>query len=411
MKAYFAFAFALVLMSVVYAGTGGPSPVPSPPGYSISTSNPVLCRGTTNNVQMLVTNLGRGNLSAMQNIQLGVTSSKSVLSSTISAGTISANTTKAITVPVFVNANASSLIQVTVLINYYYYTYYTDSETQNVTFQVQSCGSPLSVKVSPLILQAGGIQNLTINFTNSGNTSLRSIIAYAGLPSADAALLTPMPMQIPSIAPHTSVLRSISAYVFSTASTAFPVNVSGSYYSGNALNEILNSTELLSSGIINLSASSIAISPSSPSAGGVLSISFILTNIGTSSATAVSAEPILPPGFTSFGSNSVFVGDIAADSQSPVTVTLVTESSLKSGNYNVPIKLNYLNSLRYNVSKTIYVPVQVSKLATNDTTRLRTQSGSGEGLLVLVLIIVIIALALLFYRERKSIRKHLKAVR
>lgn len=33
------------LMSLVYAGTGGPSPVPAPPGYNLTTNATTLCRG------------------------------------------------------------------------------------------------------------------------------------------------------------------------------------------------------------------------------------------------------------------------------------------------------------------------------------------------------------------------------
>jgi hypothetical protein len=405
--ATFATIAAIAIMSVVFAGTAGPSPVPSPPGYTMNTSALTVCRGTTNYIPVSIANLGKTSVASMQNVQVGFANSQNIHGTTISAGTLNAGQTKMVEVPLFVNANSSTLIQTALTINYYYYSLYTDSESQNITLEAQSCPLPLSIKLSPTILSAGTIQNLTLTFTNSGSSPINSIVTYLSLPSSDAAILTSQPIEISRIEPDSTASVNASIFVYTSASPAFGMNVTSNYYAGNSLGQSALMVGALSTGLINMTYSSVAISPSTPSAGSVFSISFILTNVGTSSAAAVTATEMPPSGFSAFSSSSTFVGDIAADTQSPVTLTLTANSTIKPGSYTIPISLDYLNSLRQPVSKTIYVPVQIASASALNSTALHQNRGSGAGLFDLVLILVIIALVVLLYMERKKTRRHL----
>jgi hypothetical protein len=162
---------------------------------------------------------------------------------------------------------------------------------------------------------------------------------------------------------------------------------------------------LLSSGIINITPSSTTLSPSIPTVGSIFSVSLILTDIGTAGASAVTVTPLPPAGISSYGSNSVFVGDMSVDNQVPVTMTLRSNTSLKAGKYTLPVRINYLNNLRENLSTTILVPITIASGVAFNTTRTggpgRT-TGGGIVSTVIDVIIVLAILAVAFWYARKK---------
>jgi uncharacterized repeat protein (TIGR01451 family) len=198
------------------------------------------------------------------------------------------------------------------------------------------------------------------------------------------------------------------------------VNVSLSFYNGTRLEQISDSIAVLSSGIINLTASGVTISPTAPSAGGIFSISFVLTNLGTTSASAVTATELPPGGMTAFGSNSVFIGSLAVNTQTPVTLTLSSSATAK-GSYVVPIQVSYLNNLRQQVNTTIRVPVTIGAGTANSLAAGRGAAAPGSGgtatyayrrsssggiiIIIAILAVAVVALAVLFVRERKRNRR------
>ncbi len=401
----------MLFAALVAAGTSGPSPVPAPPGYTLSTNATVLCRGITNYIPITVTNHGSGSIGSMQDVMLSLNNPKGVYSTTLNAGTIPANATDTFEMPVFVYANASLFVPAGITINYYYYVLYTDNEVKNVSFTVRSCPQPLAATVSPKIITAGAIENLTVNITNTGSETLNAISVSMAMPSADAVLLSAQPVEINSIGPHSSIMLNQRVYVSRNASESFPDNLTINYYNGSTLSQASNYTQLLTTGIINITSSSLTLSPSTPSPGSIFSISLVLTNTGTSSASAVTAAIVPTRGFSPYSGNSVFVGSIGADSQVPVTLTLTSSPDTQNGVYSIPIRINYLNSIRQNVSQEITVPVRLAMAGAfnaSNLTKAYTTRASGSGLISLLLIIIIIVLLILYYRERKKNRRHVK---
>ncbi|MEM3839229.1 MAG: hypothetical protein QXF01_01480 [Candidatus Micrarchaeaceae archaeon] len=396
--------------SAIYAGTGGPSPVPPPPGYNLTVNATVLCKGETNYVPVTIANHGTGQIGSMQYTLLGLSPTKGLLASAIDVGTVPPNSTRTYMFPIFVDSNASLYIPAGITINYYYYSIYTNSEVSNVSFTTRDCVQPISAYFSPRIITSGAIDNLTINVTNAGTLQLRNLSIYINVPSADAAVLGTNPIIINSIAPHSSVLLSQSLYVSRNASQDFQANLTIDYYNGTSLSQFSNSTQLLTVGIINITSSGLTLSPPVPSPGSIFSISLVLTNTGTSAASAVAASAAQTQGFSSYGSNSVFVGSIGADSQVPVTLTLVASPSLRSGLYKVPIRINYLNSLRQNISEEIPVSVQLAAANAFNATYQNAQKyhASGGGFIVIILLVIIVVLLALYYRERKKNARHVK---
>ncbi len=398
----------LVSATAVYAGTGGPAPVPAPPGYNLTTNATALCRGQTNYIPITITNHGTGDIGSMQDTTLGLVTTRGMLASTLDIGTVPANTVKTYKFPVFVDANASLYIPTGITINYFYYEVYTDSEVQNMSFTTRACVEPITATISPKIITAGAIENLTLNITNAGPYTLNALSVSLNVPASDAALLGNQPIEINSIRPHSSMILSQQVYVSKNASQSFPANLTIDYYNGTALSQAWNDTQLLTTGIINITSSSLTLSPTVPSPGSIFSISLVLTNTGSSGASAVTAAIVPTNGISAYGGNSVFIGSVGADSQVPVTLSATTDPSMHNGVYQIPIQINYLNGLRQNVSQSITVPVQILASNAINVTAIRSRASGGSGLLVLVLIIIIIVLLVLYYRERKKISRHMK---
>jgi hypothetical protein len=405
--------------AVAFAGTSGPSPIPNPPNFQVSTNALLLCKGVINYVPLRVANLGQQNGSiTMESLQLGLTSSKylvTVENGTTNTITLPPNTVATTTLPIFVSLNSSTLISAGISVNYDYLSYYSDSEVRNVSFGSESCPSQLSATISPSVLTSGKIENVSFKLSNSGRTPLNNVSVKASLSPQQGEVLSSQPVLVGLIPALGNTTIKESLFINSTSQT-FPINLSISFYNGTRLEQLSDSIAVLSSGIVDLVPSSITVSPAAPTAGSVFSISFVLTNLGTTQAAAVTATVLPPSGVTAFGSNSVFVGSIAVDSQTPVTLSL--SSSSRGGSYTVPIEITYLNNLRQQINSTMDVPITVYAsnfissgtkgvvvtTGANGTTVYRRSSGSGVIIIIILAIAVVVLLALL-YRERRRHRK------
>ncbi len=386
---------------------------PNPPNFYVNSSTTSLCKGVTNLLPISVTNAGvisvggtSANGPGLQSVQLSVTNTKYLYSSknasTYEIGGVSPGTSVTGYLPVFVAANASSIVSLGLTVNYYFDFLYTNSASFNLTFGTQMCSAPLSISVSPTILTSGNIENVTINVTNIGSVPINSISAYFSIPHVDGAWLSAQPLQIASMAPMSKASFNQKVFIYKNATQSFPVNISANYYQNNNLGQIFNSVVTLATGIIGLTPTTFTISPQNPSPSSIFSVSFVLTNIGTTGASAVTVTALPTSGFSSFGSPSVFVGDISQDTQTPVTLTLQASNSLKPGTYQIPVQISYLNGLRQNQSSISNVPVMITYAQTNSTLpNARYSSNGGNGLLVIILIVVVIALGYLYYKESK----------
>lgn len=399
---------AIALMAVTpfaFGGTSGPTPIPNPPTFYITANVVALCGGEINNVPFVIKNAGGLGGISMQNVQLGVTNTRAISNiGTATAVSVNQSGSAIEYVPIFVNASASSLVNAQVNIDYDYLEYYSDSESRNVSFEVTSCRPLVSITMIPQTLTTGNIQNVTLHVTNNGNVSLTSVALRISSPPLDAAWLTSMPISIASLGPHASANASVQALISRNATLTFPVNITAVYYNGSSIGEVGSDKTALSAGLVSMSSSSFATAPSAPTAPGVFSLSFILTDIGTSGASAVTVTPLLPQGIIPYGTNSVFVGDISMDTQTPVTISLIAGKDAKSGSYNVPIRINYLNSLRQNVTAWANTSVVLAPASINSSASgvyIRQGGSAGSGLLTIILVIIVVVLLAMLWRERK----------
>jgi hypothetical protein len=397
---------------------------PPPPNFYVSSSVTSVCKGLVNYIPITVTdggvpsqiNPGAPNIIGPQmvNVQLSVLNSKSsyyVRNSTAIIGSVNPNSNGTAYLAWFVPANASATTNLQLGVNYYYYTLYFDSESRNLSFSTQSCAMPLSLNVSPNILISGEIENLKIKLTNTGSVALNSLSVSVSAPTVDIAGVSTTPIQIASLGPGASVLLNDSIYASKNASTNFPLNITVDYYLNGTFGQVASDKQALSEGLINLTQSSLTLSPSTAGAGGIFSISFVLTDTGTSGASTVTVSSNPTNGFKAFGSSSTFVGTIAAGGQSPVTLSFLVNNDTKPGSYTIPVVVNYLDSFRNSLSTVIKVPVIVtgSSAALNATRAgyaARSSGGALGSVITIMLLIAVIALGYLYYKERK--RRHVK---
>ena len=333
----------LVLFPVVFAaGLSGTSPDTNATGVPDNLQHYDLCKGSVNYIPVTVTNNGALGNPTMQSVILTLSSIRGLTPFGRTSGSIpniTANNAKTVYLPVLVSPNASSVISTGVNIGYYFYQLYSDSETRNLTFSTVVCPTPLAIQVYPRIITQTGAQNLTFNLTNNGATNLNTVSVGVSISGRQGiALLGNPPQPVKSLRPSQTANVKQQIYVsLQNISQMIPVNVSVNFYNGSNLNQIFQNTFLLFGGIINMTPTSITTTPTMITPGSTFSISFVLTNTGTSAASSVTATAIAPVGFTHYGTSPTFVGSVAADSQTPVTLSLITGTNLTSGTYKIPI--------------------------------------------------------------------------
>ncbi len=378
---------------------GGPEPIPNPPTFSITSPSMTVCSGQVSTLPITVVTNGE-----MQNVQLSVLNSQYVSpigNLTEVINNILPSKQQIVNFTIFVNTN-SSFIPVQISISYFYHTLYSDSEIRNTTLWVKTCKQPISIKFYPKYLVQGRIQNLFLNITNTGTNNLSSISIRPSFPPLEAALVSPQPIVVNSINEGKSAITNASIYVYQNVSQLLPINLNVSFFNGTLFERIPVDLDVLTTGLINFTASSISVSPQNPSEDSIFSVSFILTNTGTSTASAVTVTSFPGNQFTQFGSNSTFIGSIPPDSQTSATLSFFVKNYTEIGNYSIPIKIMYLNNLRQSLNMSIAVPITVVQQM--NATALASEHSSGSNI-ILLLILAFMIIVLVFIIKLEPAKK------
>jgi hypothetical protein len=418
------FAVLLALGGITaFAGTSGPVPIPPAPNFQINTTTLILCKGLTNNIPIKISDLGNAYNPAMTSVELSLSGTGlSDVGPSIDISNISSYNSLTINLPVFVNVNTpTGLMVVQVPINYNYLIYYSDSEVKTLTFEVQTCPSPLEVNASPDLFYTGQIDNITFNFTNTGSTVLSGISAQTTSQNSQGRgvqLFGEQPLVINSLAPGSTVSLEQKLYNENVSQQTFPVNVTVNFFNGTSPEQLSKSFTMFSTGTIDMVPTSITVSPANVVAGSILSISFVITDTGTAGVSDATATAILPKEFTAYGSNSIFLGSIQTGIQTPVSITMIANAVVKSGNYIIPVLITYQNNLAQNLNTTVDVPVVVGGsmsgnflgggvYTSNSAFRAEyARRGGGYGLYIeVILLIALIAVSVLYIRLRRKTTK------
>jgi hypothetical protein len=145
--------------------------------------------------------------------------------------------------------------------------------------------------------------------------------------------------------------------------------------------------------MIDIKVTDFSVIPEQITPGRIFSITGTITNIGTITASAVTATPHLPEGFIMFGSRSVFIGDMQVNTPTTFTLSIQATNATKPNSYQIPVELSYNDNLRNPLSTTLSVPVDIQEKTTTTTTTTGTTTSSW-GIMSISPYIIVAAIAL-----------------
>ncbi|MCJ7770852.1 hypothetical protein MUP37_04665, partial [Candidatus Bathyarchaeota archaeon] len=177
-------------------------------------------------------------------------------------------------------------------------------------------------------------------------------------------LLAPDIVQIVSIEGGESAQVAIRAFAPTTTASSALLQIYLKYYDNDeVLTQETRTLGLLSKGIIDLELVDYSVIPKSPSTGQIFSITATMTNTGTVTAYSLTATPNLTSAFKIFGSRSIFIGDVQANTQTTFTLSLQVDNKTAPGDYLIKVELSFSDNLRNDLSVTEEIPVTVSEPA------------------------------------------------
>lgn len=356
-----------------------------------------LSPGQTNNITLNLSNLGTGTASQITTSPIAPPST-SILNQLPTISSLNPSSTTQLHLQLYVPA-ALTGVAVTVSLTSDYTDAYGNARiyTQTLGFYVTSINqfsSPLAISIQPAVLIAGQVTGLTVLISNQGTTDLTSLTASFSFPFASQATwLSPDIARNSSLAASQTMLVSASAYEPPTTLTSLSLQIALTYYDNLGIfHQEVRSLGLLSRGIVSLQATDIAVTPEQPYPGEVFSITITLTNTGTTIASAVTANATTPSAITTFGSSSVFIGDMPTSSPTPFTITFTVGNDTTPGTYQIPIKLSFRDNLRTNLTSSLQVPVTV--VLPNSTGGSTAETRRVFGLEIILGVAVVVGLAM-----------------
>ena len=383
-------------------------PLKGSPSLVFSIPYSTLIAGQTNNVTVQVSNIGTG---YAYDINLPLTSSP-VINLIRQAGTISSlapgsdvNTTFLAYVPPTLKGE-----EVTLNLNPHYINPYGYNSTNSSTIELYVLQNQGSVNISSNMqsLFSGEVNTANIIITNGADSAMTNL-SVSLTPSSSLSIIGSdgyVPIQ--RINPHSSATIPLELYP-SASGTVASLGVSLSYSGGN----ITRTISFLTPGYINLSEVSSTVLPAAPQKGEIFTITSTLDNLGSETAYAVTVTPEPPKGINIVGQNSSFIGDVASDTPTSVTLSFTAVQSLNPGTYSIPVKLSYVNNINQRLNQTLYYSVDIAQGSVQNRTlpqsgtAVRTQGGGG--LFVAFVIVVIILIAVYLYIRNQGKKEAKKA--
>ncbi len=359
-----------------------------------------LIAGQVNNVTLVLSNVGTGNASQIATSVTGP-ASLSLLNRLPTVENLSASLKVRMSLEVYVpSADSGSAVTLSFSSVYLDAYGYKRTSAENLGFMVQTpIQASLLLSVSPNTLVAGAVSNLTVSISNNGASTISGFTATFAFATSGVTWLGPNVFQGGSLSPGQSVTIYTQAYEPANAASSVLLQVSIAYYDGSgSFHQESRNLGLLSRGLVKFEATGIAVTPETISSGDIFSTTVTLTNVGTTVASAVTADAEPPSGFRVFGSRTIFIGDMQVSTPTPFTITFQVANGTTPGRYQISIRLTFVDNLRNNQSVGLRVPVLVGPpLSSNPTTGGIQNAGSstfGIRNLGMILPILIAAVAM-----------------
>jgi hypothetical protein len=285
---------------------------------------------------------------------------------------------------------------------------YTETKSIQALINPQDPQPKVDVKLSTGELYIGKINKLNITISNNGYSAIRNVKMSI---STDATIKVfgSSTMYIDDLEPWQNSSIPIDVYVPLTTAATGTITISTTYYD-TARDVSVSDTwqiTMLLRGFIELTLTDVAIIPASPRPNTPFSITITITNVGTSTAYAIYATPILENlPIQPFGSRSVYIGNIDVNTPTTFTINLQLLNTTLT-QVKLPVVLRYMDNLRNISEKTFEITINISP--TTSTTTTTTQSRgtfisiltSPLTIISIIAIIVIVSGVLIMRRRRK----------
>jgi hypothetical protein len=332
------------------------------------TNDTALTPNKINNVTLTLTNSGSGNVTDVSTTVSASSILASVLNQLPSSINLAAGASLNESLQVFVPQSAAGSIFALNFATTYLDPYQNQgSITQSLGFFVNSLSnvSPLTYTVSDTSLVPGGVNNLTMTLTNTGQATLTSISTVVSVPIAASSIpgvsVVSQPAAVSSLAPGASVTLSFSVFVSATAAgTPITLTLSSTYINPSGLSESFTSD------------TGFYVSNSNTSTSPVISVSEISNYVTTGIPSLVSIkisnaglQPIYNPSFSLSTTSPLFVsanstyslmgGQIGSGSGVIYEPTISSGPSSTVGVYGGTLTVSYVN--QFGVASTQVVQV------------------------------------------------------
>lgn len=281
------------------------------------------------------------------------------------------------------------------------------------TYTIQTLVNPqemppqINVQLSTGELYIGKINSINAKIINTINTDLRDVkitISTDALLKVFGASIT----YVEKIKPGQIIEIPMEIYVPLTTSATGSLTISVSYYDSEKQisRSETNQFTILLKGFIEITLTDVTIIPASPRPGSPFSITITITNIGTSTAYATHAIPILENlPIQPFGSKSVYIGNVDVNMPTTFTLNLQLLNTTRS-QVTLPIMLRYMDNLRYISNIVFNVTINISPTTTTTTTTTQNRSIittiiTNPVNIMLTVIIVAVVIGIIIMRRKK----------
>ena len=264
----------------------------------------------------------------------------------------------------------------------------------NIELMPTSIPRPI-IKVATNELVMGKVNKVYIKLLNKFNYSIRSVeLSLAS--TGNIVLLNQTRIYVGDIEPNSEKDVVLSVYAPSTVSSSGAISITVSYIderSGNYESFKLTKSFLLR-GLVEIELVDVSVIPEEPSPGQPFSIALTITNIGTSTAYALYAIPLIKSlPLKIYGTKSTYVGNVEVNVPITFTITLMLSREVKEDirSLEIPIILIYMDNLRTIHNVTLTVPVTIAHETLTTTHGMVSSAGSISVEIDLRLLLTIIA--------------------
>ncbi|MEM0482015.1 MAG: cytosine permease [Nitrososphaerota archaeon] len=224
--------------------------------------------------------------------------------------------------------------------------------------------SPIVLRLSPTLLYSGTINNVTVYLQNTGTTTIKAITVETPQTTSQATWIQDSPLTLESLGPGEEHEFKTRLYITQGAPSSLPLTLRVTYFmQDNVPKQEERQIGVIVKGLVKFEVVDYSVLPERPSPGQVFSITAVVVNVGTSTAMSVSIRPGEVQGFRPFGQTRTFLGDVAVNTPSSVTISMTVLNTTRPGPSQIPLVITYRNQLGESFTESLTIPVVVGQPA------------------------------------------------